>query len=111
LRRAVAERVQTRDLADWIAVFDGSDACVAPVLTLSEAAAHPHLVARATLVEVDGVVQPAPAPRFSATPAGLGAEPSETDADPDRALAEWGIDDAADLIEAGVVLRAEEARR
>ena len=111
LRRAVAERVQTRDLADWIAVFDGSDACVAPVLTLSEATAHPHLVARATLVEVDGVVQPAPAPRFSATPTALGAEPSETDADPRRALAEWGIDDAADLIESGVVLRAEGARR
>jgi alpha-methylacyl-CoA racemase len=106
LRRAIAERVRTRDLADWIGVFDGSDACVAPVLALSEAAAHPQLSARATLVEVDGVVQPAPAPRFSRTPTSLGAQPSQTGADPKAALAAWGIDDAGDLIEAGVVATA-----
>jgi alpha-methylacyl-CoA racemase len=103
LRRAIAERVRTRDLADWVEVFDGSDACVAPVLALSEAAAHPHLSARGTLVEVDGLVQPAPAPRFSNTPTALGAQPSETDADPEGVLAAWGIDDAGVLIESGVV--------
>jgi alpha-methylacyl-CoA racemase len=84
-------------------VFAGSDACVAPVLTLSEAAAHPHLSARSTLVEVDGIVQPAPAPRFSSTPTAVGAQPSETDADPEGVLAGWGIDDAGVLIESGVV--------
>ncbi|WP_231974925.1 CoA transferase [Mycobacterium sp. E1747] len=51
-----------------MAVFDGSDACVAPVLSLTEAPQHPHIAARQTFVDVGGVVQPAPAPRFSRTP-------------------------------------------
>ena len=58
----------TRTLAEWAALFEGTDACVAPVLTPSEAVAHPHLAARSTYVDVDGVVQPAPAPRFGGTP-------------------------------------------
>ena len=53
--------------AEWTEVFDGTDACVAPVLPLTEAARHPHLAARGTYVERDGVLQPAPAPRFSRT--------------------------------------------
>jgi alpha-methylacyl-CoA racemase len=57
---------RTRD--EWCALLAGSDACFAPVLTLAEAPSHPHLVARGTFFERDGVVQPAPAPRFSATP-------------------------------------------
>jgi alpha-methylacyl-CoA racemase len=111
LRQAIAARVDERDLADWVAAFDGTDACVAPVLSLSEAANHPHLAARHTLVEVDGVVQPAPSPRFSRTPTALTATPSEAGAGPARALADWGVDDAAALIEAGVVARAEETDR
>ncbi len=67
LRQRIAERFAARTRADWSAVFDGTDACVAPVLSLTEAAAHPHLRARGTLVETDGLVQAAPAPRFSAT--------------------------------------------
>jgi alpha-methylacyl-CoA racemase len=69
LRRAFAEVFASADRTHWEAVFAGTDACVTPVLTAAEAAAHPHLVARGTLVEVDGVVQAAPAPRFSRTPA------------------------------------------
>lgn len=61
-----AER--TRD--EWADRFEGTDACVAPVIPMSELSAHPHLRARSTLVDVDGAVQPAPAPRFSATPSG-----------------------------------------
>lgn len=63
---AAAFRARTRD--EWEKVFDGRDACVTPVLSPAEAAHHPHAVARGGFVEVDGVVQPAPAPRFSRTP-------------------------------------------
>ncbi len=70
LRAVFAEAFASADRQHWLAVFDGTDACVTPVLTAAEAARHPHLVARGTLVEVDGVVQAAPAPRFSRTPPG-----------------------------------------
>jgi alpha-methylacyl-CoA racemase len=69
LRRAFADAFAAADRTHWLTVFDGTDACVTPVLTAAEAAQHPHLVARGTLVEVDGMVQAAPAPRFSRTPA------------------------------------------
>ena len=70
LHDAISARFATRSRAQWCAVFAGTDACVAPVLTWDEAAEHPHLLARRTVVEVAGVRQPAPAPRFSATPLG-----------------------------------------
>ncbi|MGK5642958.1 CaiB/BaiF CoA transferase family protein, partial [Streptomyces sp. URMC 126] len=62
LRAAVAERFRRRTRAEWTAVFEGTDACVAPVLSLAEAPGHPHLAARGTFAERDGVTQPAPAP-------------------------------------------------
>jgi alpha-methylacyl-CoA racemase len=69
---------RTRD--EWCALFDGSDACVAPVLSLSEVAAHPHNRARANVLDIDGVVQPAPAPRFSRTPGAI-QSPAGTEAE------------------------------
>lgn len=65
---AIAAQVGLRDRDAWMALFDGIDACVAPVLTMDEAPHHPHNVARGTFQTLDGVVQPAPAPRFSRTP-------------------------------------------
>lgn len=65
----LAEVVATRSRDAWMELFEGSDACVAPVLSLAEAPLHPHNRARGAFVELDGVTQPAPAPRFSATPA------------------------------------------
>jgi alpha-methylacyl-CoA racemase len=65
MRSAIAARLATRTRDDWCRELDGSDACVAPVLTLREAPAHPHARQRGAFVEVDGVVQAAPAPRFS----------------------------------------------
>jgi alpha-methylacyl-CoA racemase len=62
-------KTRTRD--EWTALLEGTDACYAPVMTLSEAPAHPHLAARETFVEVDGRMQPAPAPRFSRTPSAI----------------------------------------
>jgi len=69
-RKVVGEVFLTRTRDEWTTVFDGSDACVTPVLSPWEAHLHPHAIARDSFVEVDGIVQPAPAPRFSRTPAG-----------------------------------------
>jgi alpha-methylacyl-CoA racemase len=68
LREHVAAIFRTRTRAEWCALFDGTDACFAPVLSPFEAPGHPHNLARATFVEADGLLQPAPAPRFAATP-------------------------------------------
>jgi len=80
-------RSRTRD--EWAKVFADSDACVAPVLTLTEAPQHPHLAARGTYVERDGVVQPAPAPRFSRTPGALPVRPGAEPVDPAEVLRDW----------------------
>jgi len=79
---------------EWMAVFDGTDACVTPVLTFGEAQAHPHNVARGTFVEAFGVVQPAPAPRLSRTPGAIAGPPPAPGAHSREVLAEWGIDPA-----------------
>lgn len=70
LQKLLAERFRTRTRAQWCALLEGTDSCFAPVLAMPEVGAHPHMAARAAVVEVDGVQQPAPAPRFSRTPAG-----------------------------------------
>jgi len=70
LQQKLGSIFKTRARDEWAALFDGSDACVAPVLSMAEAHLHPHNVARQTFIEVEGVVQPAPAPRFDRTPSG-----------------------------------------
>jgi alpha-methylacyl-CoA racemase len=90
LRGRIAAAFAARTQAEWTAVFRGSDACVAPVLGLREAAQDPHLAARGTLVSRDGVLQPAPAPRFSATPAApVAAPPARGQDDPAAIAARW----------------------
>jgi alpha-methylacyl-CoA racemase len=91
LRAALAAAFAARARDDWAAHFDGSDACVAPVLSLAEAPSHPHLRARGTFVEVGGVVQPAPAPRFSRTPVATPRPSPEPGADTGAVLAEAGF--------------------
>jgi len=76
LREAFGDVFVTRSREEWSRVFEGSDACVAPVLSMSESAEHSHLRARSTFTIVDGVVQPSTAPRFSATPAHIDAPPA-----------------------------------
>ena len=66
-KACIAQKIRTRTRDEWCRVFDGTETCFAPVLTLEEAPHHPHLRARATYVDIDGVTQPAPAPRFSRT--------------------------------------------
>jgi alpha-methylacyl-CoA racemase len=103
LREAIADAFSSRTRDEWAAVFEGTDACVAPVLSLSEAAEHPHLATRQTFVDVDGLVQPAPAPRFSRTVTPSPTPPPPIGADTADVLRDWGVDDVDGLIEAGVV--------
>jgi len=96
-------RAKTRD--EWCALLEGTDVCFAPVLSMDEAPAHPHLAARGTFAEVGGVAQPSPAPRFSRTPAAAPGPITEAGADTDAVLAELGFDGAtiAKLHETGAV--------
>lgn len=66
-KKKFAERIKSKTRAEWSAVFDGQDACVAPIMSLDEAPSHPHNKARGAYVEVDGATHPAPAPRYSRT--------------------------------------------
>ncbi|GGR25011.1 CaiB/BaiF CoA transferase family protein [Streptomyces roseolus] len=91
LREAVAARFRSRTRAEWTEVFEGTDACVAPVLSLREAPGHPHLAARATFAEHGGLVQPAPAPRFSATPGTLRTGPALPGADTAEVARDWAV--------------------
>jgi alpha-methylacyl-CoA racemase len=107
LRRMIVEAVGSRTQAEWVEVFDGTDACVAPVLPMTEALAHPHLAARGTFVERHGTVQPAPAPRFSRTrPTLTSAPPARAGQDTRAALTSWGITDVERLLETGAAVQA-----
>ena len=97
LRERLATLFATQPRAHWVALLEGSDACFAPVLTPREALAHPHLAARAVYAERDGVLQAAPAPRFSATPSGTPGAVPERGAQGADILREAGL--AADEIE------------
>ncbi|MEV0844655.1 CaiB/BaiF CoA-transferase family protein [Streptomyces sp. NPDC049954] len=91
LRAEIARAFRTRTRAEWTEVFADSDACVAPVLSLREAPHHPHLAARGTFTETDGVHQPAPAPRFSATPTSPPGAPALPGADNASVAADWEL--------------------
>ncbi|WP_233849923.1 CaiB/BaiF CoA transferase family protein [Paraburkholderia sp. HD33-4] len=95
LRERFAAVFLTRTRDEWCEVFEGSDACVAPVLSFSEAPSHPHHVTRGSFVEANGFVQPAPAPRFSATPSAIGKPAPARGERGQSALRDWGFDDAA----------------
>jgi alpha-methylacyl-CoA racemase len=100
MRAAIATRLATRTRDDWCRELDGSDACVAPVLTLHEAPMHPHARQRGAFIEVDGVLQAAPAPRFSRTGAGTPQPPRPA-----------GLDGEALLLDAGFSRREVDALR
>ena len=104
-RARLAEVFRTRTRAEWCSVLEGTDACFAPVLTMEEASQHPHMAARGTYVAVDGVVQPAPAPRFSSTVPEVPTPPRAADpADAEAALEGWlGAEEIAGLRAAGTL--------
>ena len=105
MRNRFADAFAARSRDEWVAHFAGRDACVAPVLTTEETLADPHLSARGTVVDVEGVLQPAPAPRFGATPAELDQPPPAPGEHTDEVLADLGysVDEVASLREAGAV--------
>lgn len=94
LKEIFAEAVRRRTLADWLSRAEGLNACVSPVLDALEAPSHPHHVARGTFLELDGLVQPAPAPRFSRTPATVDRRPPVPGEHTTEALTSWGFDAA-----------------
>lgn len=102
LRDRLATTFRTRTRDEWCRLLEGSDACVAPVLSLLEAPTHPHNQTRTTFIEVDGVTQPAPAPRFSRTPC---AHPGPPGPASDQLLSAWGLppEQVAHLRAAGVL--------
>ncbi|MCL6641406.1 MAG: CoA transferase [Candidatus Rokubacteria bacterium] len=105
LRERFTEVFRTKTRAEWDELLAGTDACYAPVLTMSEAAQHEHVRARGTIVERDGVPQPAPAPRFSRTPGEITRPAPWPGQHTDEALADWGVDagEITKLREAGAI--------
>ena len=103
--RRVAEIVKTKSRDDWMKVFDGTDACVAPVLSMDEAPGHPHNAARSTFVEAFGMVQPGPAPRFSRTAGAVNGPPALAGKHSTDVLSSWGVDpeQVKRFVAAGVV--------
>jgi alpha-methylacyl-CoA racemase len=95
LRQAFEEVFATRTRDEWCAVFEGSDACVAPVLSFSEAPVSPHNQARGSFIEVDGVLQPVPAPRFLGTPSAVPRRAPARGENGLSALRDWGFDVSA----------------
>ncbi|HKH88537.1 MAG TPA: CaiB/BaiF CoA-transferase family protein, partial [Acidimicrobiales bacterium] len=90
-KRRYAEIFRTKTRDEWASLAEGTDACLAPVLSMGEAAVHPHNAARQTFVEVDGVLQPGPAPRFRSRQPGMPAGPRWPGEGGVAALTEWGI--------------------
>ena len=93
MREKLAQVLATRTRDEWCALLEGTDACIAPILTLAEAPAHPHLAARETFVTHEGIVQPAPAPRFSRTPSAI-QSPASVPVSPASAVLAWWTSDS-----------------
>ena len=106
LRALISARFKDRTRDEWTAAFAGSDACVEPVLSVTEAAGDPHLTARETYVSRDGMVQPSPAPRFSRTPGRLPEPAPVPGQHTTEALTAWGLADAEDLVACGAARQA-----
>jgi alpha-methylacyl-CoA racemase len=104
----LADAFRTKTRAEWCELLEGTDTCFAPVLTLAEAAEHPHNAGRRTFVDVDGVVQPGAAPRFSRTPAAVGDLPTPAGQHTTEVLRERGFREAEvdALLRSGVVQQA-----
>ena len=105
LKQQVADIFRSRTRSEWLDTFQGTDACVSPVLGLGEAPTHPHNRERSTFVTVGGMVEPAPAPRFSRTPPPVPTPSPGPGVHATEALAQWGLaqDEIDSLLEGGVI--------
>jgi alpha-methylacyl-CoA racemase len=106
IRTELTAAFASRSRDEWAAIFGSTDACVAPVLSLTEAKDHPQLATRGTFVEISGIPQPAPAPRFGRTPPPLPAPPAPVGANTRAALMEWGVHGVPELLAAGAAIQA-----
>ena len=106
LKPKVTAVFATKTQAEWCAIMEATDVCFAPVLTMSEAAQHPHNKERNTFVESHGVMQPAPAPRFSRTKTSLDQPPAHPGQHTSEVLTAWGIGDVESLIKSGAIKQA-----
>ena len=105
LKARLGDLFRTRPSAAWVEFFSGHEVCFAPILSMSQARAHPHNVERATFVDVGGAPQPAPAPRFDRTPSAVPRPPVAAGAQTDTALTDWGFtrDEVSELKAAGAI--------
>ena len=108
LKQRLSELFATKTRDEWCEIMEHTDVCFAPVLTMSEAATHPHNVERSTFVEVAGVTQPAPAPRFSRTTNKIASAPAWPGENSRDVLIDWGLDEGRvdELLETGAVRQA-----
>jgi alpha-methylacyl-CoA racemase len=104
LRSAFAQRFRLRTQDEWVSVFAGTDACVAPILPFAEAAYNPQIADRATLVTHDGVLQPAPAPRFSRTPGRISRGAPVAGAHSREVFDSWGVGNVEKYLQSGALL-------
>jgi len=105
LRERFTELFKTKTRDEWVDLLGASDACFAPVLTMTEAAQHPHIKARGTVVDFEGILQPAPAPRFSRTKPEIARGAPKPGEHTDEVLGEWGFsaDEISKLRDTGAV--------
>jgi alpha-methylacyl-CoA racemase len=108
MKKVFGDAVRGRTLTEWLAAAEGLTPCIAPVLDVDEAPSHPHHVARGAFVDVDGLVQPAPAPRFSRTAATVDRRPPMPGEHTTEILTDWGIDPdrSAEWLRSGAVREA-----
>jgi alpha-methylacyl-CoA racemase len=107
LKATIAETIKTKTRDQWVEIMEGTDVCFAPVLSLAEAPLHHHNQARGNFVEVAGITQPAPAPRFSRTPGKVHSPPAIPGEHTEAVLADWGFSEAeiSDLKDAAAIGR------
>jgi alpha-methylacyl-CoA racemase len=109
MQQRLARIFKQKTRAEWTAIMQQTDICLAPVLRMSEALSHPHNVHRNSFVEVDGIAQPAPAPRFLGTPTRVQRPPARVGEHTDAVLRDWGFsaDEIAELHRSRAVASAE----
>ena len=104
LKVKLQDVIKQKTQAQWCAIMEGTDVCFAPVLTMTEATQHPHHIARNTFIDIAGVTQPAPAPRFSRTSPETPTPPAHAGQHSTQILNEWGISNINELLASGAVV-------
>ena len=104
LKTKLQEVIKQKTQAQWCEIMEGTDVCFAPVLTMTEATQHPHHIARNTFINIAGVTQPAPAPRFSRTSPETPTPPAHAGQHSTQILNEWGISNITELLASGAVV-------